>query len=135
MAWHAKHHVEPQELPGLLIKLRAELEDLENTGVALHELDEQLRILHDAYNRQAAQLSNLRRQAAAELGGKSPGLCANWGCRRNFAIEIHSDPKRVSANGIDRAEFQVSANKGQPLRPMVKVASGVSCHASPWQSR
>jgi len=34
------------------------------------------------------------------------------------------DPARFTARGIDQVEFMVSANKGQPEKPLAKVASG-----------
>jgi DNA repair protein RecN (Recombination protein N) len=40
----------------------------------------------------------------------------------NMADEI--DNNRYSANGMDRIQFLVSANPGQPLKPLVRVASG-----------
>jgi DNA repair protein RecN (Recombination protein N) len=52
-----------------------------------------------------------------------------------FAVDFHVvenedgvfiDGKRlaIDASGVDRAEFLISANPGEPLKPMVKVASG-----------
>ncbi|MDE2234116.1 MAG: DNA repair protein RecN [Gammaproteobacteria bacterium] len=120
-----KHHVEPQHLPELLARLRMELENLENAGVALQELETQLHSLRDAYRRHSQRLSNQRRQAAAELGKKVSLAMRELGMPGGrFAIEIHSEAERFSTCGIDQAEFQVSANQGQPLKTMAKVASG-----------
>ena len=120
-----KHRVEPQGLPELLARLRAELESIENAEVALKDTQAQLRSLQDAYCVQSARLSSQRRQVAAELGDKITMVMRELGMPGGrFAIEIHLDPERFSATGIDRAEFQVSANQGQPLRTMAKVASG-----------
>ena len=41
-----------------------------------------------------------------------------------FSVSIESNESTVSAGGIDRVEFMLSANKGQPLLPLAKVASG-----------
>jgi DNA repair protein RecN (Recombination protein N) len=42
-----------------------------------------------------------------------------------FAIEVALDGEETfSPHGSDRVEFMVSANPGQPLKPLTKVASG-----------
>jgi DNA repair protein RecN (Recombination protein N) len=42
-----------------------------------------------------------------------------------FAVEIEALPtERASAGGLERVTFLVSANPGQPLQPLSKVASG-----------
>ena len=42
-----------------------------------------------------------------------------------FAVEVVStDADGVGASGLDSIAFQVSANPGQPLQPLAKVASG-----------
>ena len=40
-----------------------------------------------------------------------------------FAVDINQN-KTFSAQGLDSIEFQVSANPGQPLKSLIKVASG-----------
>ena len=41
-----------------------------------------------------------------------------------FAIEVNTDAERFSPHGSDTVEFQVSANPGQPLKALARVASG-----------
>jgi DNA repair protein RecN (Recombination protein N) len=41
-----------------------------------------------------------------------------------FAVSIETDESTHAENGFDRIEFMLSANKGQPLLPLAKVASG-----------
>jgi DNA repair protein RecN (Recombination protein N) len=41
-----------------------------------------------------------------------------------FNIDISSDPETYPQFGSDKVEFLVSANPGQPLQPLLKVASG-----------
>jgi DNA repair protein RecN (Recombination protein N) len=40
------------------------------------------------------------------------------------ADEVHRGPLRFDATGVDRVEFLISANPGEPLRPLARVASG-----------
>ena len=44
--------------------------------------------------------------------------------KAKFHIQINSDEKLASPNGIDATDFLVSANAGQPLQALGKVASG-----------
>src|SRR5574337_873411 len=52
-----KHHLEPEELPAVLEKLRVELHAVANAEIALQELGHELARLRDAYREIARQLS------------------------------------------------------------------------------
>ncbi|MHB8423720.1 MAG: DNA repair protein RecN [Gammaproteobacteria bacterium] len=120
-----KHHAEPETLPELLNKLRTELHAVETAEVTLQELEQELVRLRDSYSGTAVQLNRQRTRAAAELGGKVSEVMHELGMPGGrFAIHVNSDPQRFTAHGMDQVEFQVSANKGLPLKPLVKVASG-----------
>ncbi|MGA9851654.1 MAG: DNA repair protein RecN [Gammaproteobacteria bacterium] len=120
-----KHHMEPESLPECHEKLRSELHDLEHADVALQGLEAKLARLRDSYRKVAAELSRQRSQTAAELSGKVTGSMQELGMPGGrFAIQINNDPERLTAHGTDQVEFQVSANKGQPLKPLAKVVSG-----------
>lgn len=120
-----KHHLEPEELPALLEKLRIELHAVENAEVALQELERELARLRDAYRESARQLSHERVQTAVRLGAKTTAIMRELGIPGGrFAIEVDTDAERFSALGSDAVEFQVSANPGQPLKALARVASG-----------
>lgn len=120
-----KHHVEAEDLPALLEKLRAELRGVENAEVTLQELETEYARLSNRYREVAAQLSDQRRHAAGILAGKVAAIMRELGMPGGrFAIEVNSDPERFAPQGSDNAEFQVSANPGQPLKPLARVASG-----------
>lgn len=120
-----KHRVEPDELPTLLDKLRTELQNVGNAEVVLKELQTELAALRDQYSKNTSDLSRRRAQVAADLGKKVTAVMQELGMPGGrFAIEVANEPQRFSANGTDQVEFQVSANKGQPLKALAKVASG-----------
>ena len=51
--------------------------------------------------------------------------CSAWACPGRFAIVLHpGDSAEPQANGLESVEFLVSANPGQPLKGLAKVASG-----------
>lgn len=120
-----KHRVEPDTLPDLAARLHAELEQLENADVALQELEQELARLRTTYRKAADDLHAHRVQTAADLGKRVTASMQELGMPGGrFAIAVTADPEHFTASGIDQVEFQVSANPGQPLKPLAHVASG-----------
>jgi DNA repair protein RecN (Recombination protein N) len=121
-----KHRCKAEELPQLLVEMQNSLEALENADQNLAVLEQEVAALRTDYLGAAAILDKQRRSAAERLeqevttGMQSLGMPG--GC---FAIAIESLPEeKAAASGLNRIEFQVSANPGQPVKPLVKVASG-----------
>ncbi len=121
-----KHRVAAGELPAQLESLASELGQLENSEITLSELQRRLAEARKRYDSGAARLSKARRGAAARLAESVTGLMALLGMPGGkFEIEVASTTTgEPSMDGIDRMEFLVSANPGQPVRPVAKVASG-----------
>lgn len=121
-----KHRLTPSELPVLLIRLEVELAGLENADARLDALQAHIDALTRAFNTQAQSLSDARRRAAQTLGTRVSKIMTQLGMpggRIEITVEA-STPVRFTPTGIDAIEFLVSANPGQPLRPLSKVASG-----------
>jgi len=121
-----KHRVAPAELPGLHEQLREELAHMEDSHYDLQTLEQELDKSEASYRQAARALSESREQAARQLGEQvseaMQGLGMAGGC---FEVQVEHDPEeRFSAHGSDRIDYQVTANPGQPLRPLTKVASG-----------
>lgn len=76
----------------------------------------------------AAQLSEKRRQAAAGMEKRIAAELADLGMKDvRFAVsfaDLPQDPAGFSDKGLDQVEFLLSANPGEPLRPLAKIASG-----------
>ncbi|HEV2213393.1 MAG TPA: DNA repair protein RecN, partial [Gammaproteobacteria bacterium] len=121
-----KHRQEPEQLLTHLAALQTELKQLENSEVALQELEAELGRLKQAYAKAAEELHARRGKTAADLSKKVTAVMQELGMAGGkFSIEVTvPDPERFTPRGIDQAEFSVSANKGQPLKPLAKVASG-----------
>jgi len=81
-----------------------------------------------AYLAAARDLSYRRRAAAVEFAKRVEGLLTELAMdRARFEVrfeEGEAPPERWGTGGIDRAEFFVSPNPGEELRPLVRVASG-----------
>ena len=121
-----KHRVEPEQLLAHLETLQTELKQLENSDVALQELEAELKRLEEAYKKTADELHAKRVKTAADLGKKVGAAMQELSMAGGqFKIEVSvPDAARFTPRGLDQVEFTVSANKGQPLKPLAKVASG-----------
>ena len=121
-----KHRVEPEELPERFEALQTELKTIENADVALQDLETELARLEAAYQRSADALHKQRLKTGASLDKKITAVMQELGMAGGaFKIEVSvPDAERFTARGVDQVEFLVSANKGQPLKPLAKVASG-----------
>ena len=123
MALARKHHVTPEELPQQLAQQAARLDELSllADAAALAEHEAQAR---KAYAALAAELSKGRRKTAAELG-KAVSAAMQQLAMAGGQFEIALQPlEEGAAYGLESVEFLVSANAGQPLRALAKVASG-----------
>src|SRR3569833_1167940 len=120
------HRVVPEALPALHAGLTAELAELENSEVHLEKLAADLKLSAQRYRMLAQQLSEGRARAARDLATEVSTRLQDLGMPGGqFAIAL--EPRRpddYAATGMEQVEFQVSANPGQPLRPLTKVASG-----------
>jgi DNA repair protein RecN (Recombination protein N) len=118
-----KHRVTPEELPTLLNGLQERLAELTLRAdpAALEERERKTQAL---FRELGKKLSALRAKTAKALSAAvTAGMqeMAMAGGRFEIALEPLPDG---SAGGLESVEFQVSANAGQPLRPLAKVASG-----------
>ncbi|KRA35421.1 DNA repair protein RecN [Rhodanobacter sp. Root627] len=121
-----KHRLPVAELHDKLAQMQAELTELEGAGDALDKLDAQRHQLQREYTEAAEQLSHSRADAAIRLGQEVGSLMSELGMAGGvLRIELEpvagTDPDPL---GQERCELLVSANPGQPPRPLRKVASG-----------
>ncbi|MCC6824526.1 MAG: DNA repair protein RecN [Acidobacteria bacterium] len=103
-------------------------ERLENIGSAElreAELRKQLEVLAAVYMSAAEKLRRSRTKAARSLAGKVMDGLADVALEAAvFEVRLKSDENAFSSQGTDIAEFYFSANPGEPVRPLVKIASG-----------
>ncbi|MFH7318988.1 DNA repair protein RecN [Desulfurivibrio sp. D14AmB] len=104
-----------------------ELENLENLEVALNELEREQAELETELVLLAGQLSAARRQVADDFSQRVGRELASLALEQaRFAVEmpVVGDLERLTRLGWDRPEFVFSANPGEPLKAVAKVASG-----------
>ncbi|MGI9246855.1 MAG: DNA repair protein RecN [Steroidobacteraceae bacterium] len=121
-----KHRLEPGELPVLHDRLATELAELEAGALTEAALQQKLAAARERYLRAAAELTQGRRAAARLLDAKVTDYLQTLGMPGGvFTTRVEpQDPPVFAAHGNDDIEFLVSANPGQPPRPLAKVASG-----------
>jgi DNA repair protein RecN (Recombination protein N) len=121
-----KHRVAPEALFEVRDRLAVELETLRNAGARLAGLDDEIARGAARWRDTAAALTAARHRSAAALSHATSGLIVELGMgggRFEIAFEAN-DGERPDPQGAERLEFLVSANAGQPPRPLRKVASG-----------
>lgn len=121
-----KHRVEPGALGEMHQQLVNELSELDHADERLEELRNEYKTLEQTYRNAAQSLSNSRSKAAKKLDKAITKAMQTLGMSGGkFIIEItRSDNEKRSAHGIDRIDFTVTANTGQPCKTLSRVASG-----------
>ncbi|HXC59744.1 MAG TPA: DNA repair protein RecN [Steroidobacteraceae bacterium] len=121
-----KHRVPVGDLPQFRLELQNELTALESAEQDVATLRRQQTEALQVYRDQAGQLSEARTATAATLGKEITARMQTLGMNGGrFQVEIspHASAE-PQPHGLDLIEFRVTANPGQPLRPLAKVASG-----------
>jgi DNA repair protein RecN (Recombination protein N) len=73
----------------------------------------------------AHALSEGRRKAAQGIIKRvSEGLREMQMAGARIEVHVEADAERLGSTGIDRVEFQMAANPGEPMLPLARVASG-----------
>lgn len=121
-----KHRIQPTELAALQQQLFEELESLNADDEAGERLAEELAAYERHYQEKAAELSALRGNAAESLSAAVQQEMQALGMPGGrFSIQLQAlESTEPNGNGLEAVEFLVSANPGQPLRGLAKVASG-----------
>lgn len=105
-------------------RTRAALEEAEDAGDRAARLAREEAECRAAYDGAAARLSESRRALAGQCQAQVLSQLADLGmdgAAFEIAFEALAEPSR---DGGERAAFLLSANRGEPLRPLAKVASG-----------
>ena len=119
-----KHHVDTIELPKLLTQLSAELNELLAAQDHSGNLDKKIAATESAYFDLANKLSASRRQFAKTLEQRVSENMQQLGMKNGqFSVDFQAQDD-VAQYGLERIEFLVSINPGQPFKPLTKVASG-----------
>lgn len=121
-----KHYVQPKSLPAQLDSLYRQLTELESSEERYAELKAQEQQILTEYHTAAGQLTRARSGTAEQLARAVSAQLHELGMPGGeFQIDIAAASEATpSPHGLDRIEFLVTTNSGQPPRPLAKVASG-----------
>ena len=103
-----------------------ELQGLQNLKEGASTLENEIHELLTTLREQSTNLSSERKKVAKKLDEAISKELRELGMNRaefKTSFENKYDDS-ISSNGSDRVEFMLSVNAGQPLRPLVKIASG-----------
>lgn len=122
-----KHRLPPDRLAQHRDALALELDTLADAGARMQRLETEIAGALDAWRTAADTLGASRRVAGAALAQEVSELIGSLGMEEGrFEVELVpiTEPTVPDPNGAERAEFLVSANPGQPPRPLRRIASG-----------
>lgn len=121
-----KHQAAPSELALVHQQLKQELSEITASESRLANLTPDINHAWQAYEKAAQALTKSRRSAAKKLETQVTRSLHELNIPDGeFVVRIESNIDDYhSAQGQDFIQFLVSANAGQPLQPIQKVASG-----------
>lgn len=121
-----KHRCQPNELPALTEQLRQRLDALADQDAQRARLEQAVGQAEQTWTAAATALSKARSKTAKALSQATTARLADLGMdHAQLSIEVSVDDKlHCSPHGQDRIAIQFSANPGQPLKPLSRVASG-----------
>lgn len=119
-----KHHVNSvEELVRLQEDYKTTLDNVENSDVALEELENSMKESLAKVSKTADELTKKRKASiktiVSDIAERLKALALP-----NVSFNIEIKKKEISSNGCDDVEFLFSANPGTPLRPISEIASG-----------
>uniref|UniRef100_Q31HB1 DNA repair protein RecN n=1 Tax=Hydrogenovibrio crunogenus (strain DSM 25203 / XCL-2) TaxID=317025 RepID=Q31HB1_HYDCU len=119
-----KYQLDPEELVHKHQEIQTSLANLMQSGESLEQLKQNIDQAWSEFNQAAEALTASRQKAASQLSQTVTETMQTLGMQNGqFAIDVLPADKATRL-GLDSTQFKVTANKGQPLQPLAKVASG-----------
>lgn len=104
-------------------RIQAELAELNDSEQSIESLEQQEKACFEKLTQASDQLTQLRRQAAANLESRLLSELKPLAMEKvQFQVEIL--PTSPTATGADKITFIFSPNPGEPLQPLTEIASG-----------
>lgn len=121
-----KHHIGPAQLATHHQALSQKLTNINDMDSRLDGLSEEIAQAKQNYIEKCQKLSNSRAKAAAKLNKLITQSMRSLNMPDGiFQAQTQADDNPpMTAYGMDKVEYLVTANPGQPLQPLHKVASG-----------
>lgn len=105
-------------------KLKDKKKKFEDYEEYMRDIKDKLDNIEAKMRELCGSISKIRRQKAAELTEKMKTALIDLNFLDVRFEMVFEELKHITANGYDDAEFIISTNPGEPLKPLSKVASG-----------
>ncbi len=112
-----------EEILATASELEKELSYTEDSEALRRELTEKKERLYERLVNISAKLTEARKRAASRLTSLILAELADLNFR-DARLDTSFETVPFSAEGADRAEFMISTNRGEDLKPLAKIASG-----------
>lgn len=132
-----KYHRSMDEIIAYRTQIERELKDMASIDAIISarqqevdarqiQLSQLCQTLSDQRKRAAVQLEKQVLDELSQLGMKNAKFKVHidWLADETGAVMLGKSRYRTSERGIDQVEFYISANPGEDLKPLVRVASG-----------
>ncbi len=121
-----KHRCQPEELSEVHFRLDQELTQLTGGDQNLEQLAQEVERLKHNFMELAREQRSRRKQAAETFTQQVIAQLASMDMNTiGLVVQFDAlEETSVNQHGLDRLEFLISTNPGQPPKPLQKVASG-----------
>ena len=96
---------------------------IENRQSVLDELSVKVQMAYRSFEEAALEISAIRKEKALTLEKEIAAECNDLYLAKT-RFEVRFTPCEANSKGLDKVEFYVSMNPGEPLKPLCNVASG-----------
>lgn len=118
-----KYGEDEQEILSTLAEYKKELELIESSDDKRQELEDEIYLISDELFDLAEEISDKRKKAARDFE-RDVMAELSYLDMPSAVFEVSFGETAATSSGIDDVEFLISANKGQELKPLSKIASG-----------
>ena len=135
-----KYKMDTKQLIAYYNNIKKEIDDIENYDFQINELEKQKDQLYQEVKKVAEEISSIRFEEAKVLKDNLLKVFPELSLKNTNLDIILKQTENFYNNGIDEIDFMISFNKGEPLKPLNKTASGgelsrfmlalkaISCH-------
>lgn len=119
-----------EEVLSYLESAQKQLDELDGSEENQESLKNEIKELEKIVYTEAKNISTIRKEFASKMSASVVGVLSKLGMANTRFLVSLSDKdgtessQKIGAYGLDNVEFLISANPGQPLQPLAKIASG-----------
>lgn len=118
-----RYHTDANGLLKLVDDAEEELDAISNSADEIESLSQQKLHLLQSVTERAKALSAHRKMLAEQFAQRVGKELAQLDMPK-VRLEVAMSQGKLTANGMDQAEFLISANPGEPPKPIAQIASG-----------